>query len=324
MNVSERTLELEFADVAIRREAREILAGLNGAQKTVSPKYFYDDRGSQLFERICALPEYYLTRTEIKIMRQYANEMAAGIGEAASVIEFGIGSGTKTKLLLRSLQDPVAFIPVDISARHLARTSRELGDEFPSIEMLPVAADFTRPISLPEPARPSSRNLVYFPGSTIGNFKIEAAAQLLGVMRAMAGDNGALLIGIDLKKDPAVLHRAYNDREGVTAEFNRNLLTRLNRDFGADFDTRRFEHQAVYDEAAGRIEMRLVSSERQKVTIAGHTIEFQKGEYLLTEYSHKYGLAEFIEVAQAAGFEFRRSWQDSKEWFGILLFDSRR
>lgn len=302
--------------------ADEILRGLRLPQKTVSPKYFYDERGSALFERICELPEYYLTRTEISIMRKHLHEMASSIGPRANVIEFGIGSGLKTQLLLEHLDEPVAFVPVDISAEHLAGTVDELRGHFPGIEMLPVAADFTRPFPVPCPAQKPDRNLVYFPGSTIGNFEPDKALELLRVMRSEAGDDGLLLIGIDLKKDPGVLHAAYNDSEGVTAAFNLNLLVHLNRDFAANFDIENFRHQAVYDQGEGRIEMRLVSQCDQTVNIAGEQVAFVSGEHILTEYSHKHSVQEFIKMAQMAGFRPVKSWQDSRQWFGILLFES--
>lgn len=303
------------------RELDEILRGLRQPQKTISPKFFYDERGSELFKRICELPEYYLTRTELAIMQEHLPAMSAAVGSRANVIGFGIGAGLKTRLLLESLDQPVAFIPVDISAEHLAETAKELDRDFPGLEILPVAADFTRPFPVPSPTLPAARNLAYFPGSTIGNFPPAQALELLEVMRSEAGDDGLLLIGIDLKKDPDVLHRAYNDSEGVTAAFNLNLLRRLNRESGADFDLAAFRHRAVYDEDQGRIEMRLESAADQSVTIGGERIDFSAGEYILTEYSHKYSVEDFAARAAMAGFELREYWRDPKQWFGILLFD---
>jgi L-histidine N-alpha-methyltransferase len=302
-------------------ELAEILSGLSSPQKCISPKYFYDERGSRLFDRICNLPEYYLTRTEIGIMRRHAGDMASVIGPGASVIEFGIGSGLKTKLLLDALHDPVAFVPVDISAEHLAGTADELAIEFPDIEMLPVTADFTQPFSVPVPSREAERHLVYFPGSTIGNFENGQAVELLDVMRRQAGDGGALLIGLDLKKESKVIENAYNDSENITAEFNLNVLHHLNRAFGADFDPDAFSHEAVYDENAGRVEMRLVSESDQQVSLGSRDIEFETGEPIVTEYSHKYDKEAFMEMAGEAGFRLNRDWQDSNRWFCIQLYD---
>lgn len=302
-------------------EVLELLDGLKQEQKTVSPKYFYDKRGSELFDRICALPEYYLTRTEIEIMRLHAADMASEIGPGVGVVEFGIGSGLKTELLLEALISPVSFVPVDISKKHLEQAAEALAQRFPAIEVRPLAADFTQPFSVPRTSAEPERNLVYFPGSTIGNFEPEAALDLLRVMHEQAGKEGLLLIGIDLVKDRDVLLQAYNDRQGVTAQFNLNLLKRLNRDFGARFDCDRFRHEAVYDETRNRIEMRLVSLARQRVEVAGETVYFEKGEHLLTEYSHKYRIDDFRALAREAGFRWRCAWCDRRNWFAVLLFD---
>jgi L-histidine N-alpha-methyltransferase len=302
-------------------ELAEIIAGLSLPKKMISPKYFYDERGSKLFEQICELPEYYLTRTEIGIMQSYMDEIAREIGRNVSVIEYGIGSGLKTRILLENLHDPVAFIPIDISSEHLAESCRDLAVRFPLIEILPVAADFTRPVPIPAANRTARRNLVYFPGSTIGNFEPKAALELLQVMRQEAGHGGALLIGVDLKKDPQMIRNAYNDSSGVTAEFNLNLLHHLNREFGSDFDLEGFRHAAVYNESSGRIEMRLVSQREQDVTLGKHRFHFVKGEEIITEYCHKFSLSGFCELASDAGFRHVKTWLDSNRWFSIQLFD---
>jgi dimethylhistidine N-methyltransferase len=304
-------------------EVRELLAGLSREQKSVSPKYFYDKRGSELFDRICALPEYYLTRTEIEIMRMHAGDMARQIGPGAGVIEFGIGSGLKTELLLEALESPASFVPVDISEKHLAQTAEALSLRFPALEVRPVTADFTQRFAIPGTAAEPRRNLVYFPGSTIGNFASETALGLLRIMREKAGAKGQLLIGIDLVKPRDDLLRAYNDSQGVTAQFNLNLLECLNREFGANFKCDNFRHEAIYDEKHDRIEMRLVSLARQQVELAGKTVEFDQGERLRTEFSHKYRVQDFREMASKAGFKWRDGWFDRRKWFAVLLFESR-
>jgi len=302
-------------------EIAEIVAGLNLPQKMISPKYFYDERGSKLFERICELPEYYLTRTEIGIMESSMNDITHAIGRHASVIEYGIGSGLKTRILLENLDDPVAFIPIDISPEHLAESALTLAKRFPLIEILPVTADFTRPVPIPVPGRTPARKLVYFPGSTIGNFEPEAALGLLNVMHEEAGPGGALLIGADLKKDRQIIENAYNDSEGVTAEFNLNVLRRLNREFGTDFDLDAFRHMANYNDSSGRIEMCLVSQRDQEVTLGEHHFSFTEGEKIITEYCHKFSLEGFRELALAAGFRHVKTWLDANSWFSIQLYE---
>jgi len=302
-------------------EIAEIVAGLNLPQKMISPKYFYDEKGSKLFEQICELPEYYLTRTEIGIMESRMNEIARAIGRHVSVIEYGIGSGLKTQILLENLDDPVAFIPIDISPEHLAESCQNLAERFPQIEILPVTADFTRPVPIPVPGRTAARKLVYFPGSTIGNFEPEAALGLLNVMHEEAGPGGALLIGVDLKKDCKIIENAYNDSEGITAEFNLNVLRRLNREFATDFDIDAFRHMAIYNDSSGRIEMCLVSQRDQEVTLGEHRFSFTAGEKIITEYCHKFSLEGFRELASAAGFEHVTTWQDANRWFSIQLYE---
>ena len=314
----------EFQESSYQNDLAEILEGLSQNPKKISPKFFYDETGSRLFEAICELPEYYPTRTEIAIMREHLPEMAEHIGPGAHVIEFGIGSGLKTKLLLEALDQPVAFAPVDISAEHLADTVEALAKDFPGIEMLPVAADFSRPFPQPEPSRKADRNLVYFPGSTIGNFEPEAALELLRVMHHEAGPDGGMLIGLDLRKDRETLERAYNDSAGVTAEFNLNLLHHLNREFGSDFDTNAFRHLAFYNDSEGRIEMHLVSEMNQSVSLAGREFQIVDGEHIITEYSHKYTPEGFGEMAVNAGFTVERLWTDPQHWFGIMYCSRRQ
>lgn len=301
----------------VNGEQNELLAGLTRTQKTVSPKFFYDETGSRLFDEICRQPEYYPTRTEIDILRRHAGEMATLIGPQASVIEFGSGSSIKTRLLLAKLLDPAAYIPVDISREHLALAAEKLATDFPEIEVLPVCADFTHPVALPTPSRPAACNVVFFPGSTLGNFSVDEAIDLMRVMREQADDDGALLIGIDLAKPREIVEPAYNDAAGVTAEFNLNLLRRLNREYDADFELPAFEHEAVYDETEQRIEMRLVSLERQSVRIAGTDIDLDAGEYIVTEHSHKYSPGQFADMAKDAGFISCQAWTDANNLFSV-------
>jgi L-histidine N-alpha-methyltransferase len=304
-------------DDTYEKDLAEIVEGLSREQKALSPKFFYDERGSALFEAICDLPEYYPTRTELAIMREHIGAMSDRVGPRASVIEFGSGSSLKTRILLQHLHCPAAYVPVDISRDHLVAAAEGLARDFPTIEILPVAADFTHSFPLPSPRVPPERNLVYFPGSTIGNFAPGAALDLLRVMHEEAGENGALLIGIDLKKDPAVLHRAYNDSAGVTAEFNRNMLRRLNREFGADFDLSAFRHRAIWNDADGRIEMHLVSQRRQTVHVGGREFGFEPDEFIVTEHSHKYSPLQFSAMAKRAGFRVTESWTDPNRWFSV-------
>jgi L-histidine Nalpha-methyltransferase len=294
-----------------------ILAGLQADRKRLSPKYFYDQRGSELFERICQLPEYYPTRTELGIMRSHRAAIAAAVGARACVIEFGSGSSVKIRLLLDILGDVVAYVPVEISGDYLKGVAGSLAADFPDIEIRPVCADFTQPFELPKLQRPARRRVAYFPGSTIGNFEPADALEVLRVMRRQVGDDGALLIGVDLQKDPAILERAYNDAAGVTAEFNLNLLRRLNRELGANFELARFRHRADYNAGAGRIEMYLISERAQQVRLGGETIDFAAGERILTEYSHKYTLQGFADLARDAALRVECVWTDDNGLFSV-------
>ena len=295
----------------------EILAGLRLPEKMISPKYFYDERGSQLFDEITHLPEYYPTETELGIMLDNMPEICDMIGKKASLIEYGSGSSRKTRALLDSLQQPAAYVPVDISEDHLLLSAEKIRSEHPGLEVLPVVADFTRPFDLPDPSIMPRRNIVYFPGSTIGNFTKDGAQELLGFMHQEAGADGAMLIGVDLRKDPAIIERAYNDSAGVTAEFNLNMLTHLNREFGFDFDVSAFSHSAHYDADAGRMEIRLISAKSQVVRSGNERIEIDDGEAILTEYSHKYTLEGFAKMAERAGFEVRKVWTDPDDLFSV-------
>jgi len=303
--------------VNLSDDINEIHAGLSQQQKSISSKFFYDHAGSRLFDAICELPEYYPTRTELGIMRANIQEIANLIGQHASLIEFGSGSSLKTKVLLEHVQNLAAYVPVDISQNHLLLAAERIRADFPAIEVLPVVADFTQTFRLPTPKTMPTRNIVYFPGSTIGNFSRDAARELLAVMHHEAGEDGALVIGVDLQKDKSVLVRAYNDSRGVTAEFNLNILRRLNNEFDATFDVEQFSHRAIYNEDAERIEMYLDSRSDQSASVGGEQFYFAKGESILTEHSHKYTLDGFADLALAAGFMVEKVWMDRKQLFSV-------
>jgi dimethylhistidine N-methyltransferase len=295
---------------------QDVIAGLGRRPKALPCKYFYDARGAELFDQITALDVYYPTRTEVAIMRGHAREMAALIGRRARLVELGSGSSTKTRILLDNLVDLDAYVPVDISHEYLGPAVESLARQYPWLSIVPVCADYSRPFHLPSRAR-AERTTVYFPGSTIGNFQPSEARQFLKVVAGLCRPRGGLLIGVDLKKDPLVLNRAYNDEQGVTAAFNLNLLARINRELFADFDLARFRHHAFYDEREGRIEMQLVSTARQVVHIAGKAFDFAEGESISTEYSYKYTIEEFRRLAADAGFLPSRVWTDERKLFSV-------
>lgn len=302
----------------------DVLQGLKKEPKELSPVWFYDELGSFLFDNICELPEYYITRTELQIMHGQASEMAHVIGPEAALIEFGSGTSMKTRLLLDRLESPIAYVPVDISREHLFTAAGSLAKDYPNLHIVPVCADFTQHFELPNFVRTAPRRVVYFPGSTIGNFEPRQARKLLVHMRELVGKNGAVLIGIDLRKDPQVLERAYADAAGVTAEFNINALRHLNRELGTNFDLDAFDHLAVWVEDASRIEMHLVSKRDQVVQIGGEKIRFERGEHLRTEYCHKYTLDTFSELAATAGLAVKRVWTDANRMFSVQLLEPVR
>jgi len=299
----------------------DVLEGLRKHPKELSPVWFYDEAGSSLFDSICELPEYYITRTELEIMRLHAAEMAAAIGPEAALIELGSGTSLKTRLLLAQLDSPSVYVPVDISREHLLDAAGAIAREYPDLRVAPVCADFTAPFQLPPHVASSRRRVVYFPGSTIGNFEADKARALLARMRQIVGRNGAALIGADLRKARDVLERAYDDRAGVTAEFNRNALRHLNRKVGADFDLDAFDHLAVWVEDMSRIEMHLVSKADQRVHIGNETVAIRRGEHLHTEYCHKYTLESFAALAASAGFDVARVWMDPDRKFSVQLLE---
>ena len=295
----------------------EVIAGLSAPEKTLPCKLFYDERGSGLFDRICELDEYYVTRVENALMAEHAVEMADVIGPGCLLIEYGAGSSTKIRALLDHLWEPAAFVPVDISGEHLVRSTDALKRSYPRVEINPVVADFTAPFKVPAPSIKPSRNVVYFPGSTIGNFEHGVALDLLRVMRHEARGNGALLIGVDLQKDAAIIDNAYNDSQGITAEFNLNILRHLNQVYAADFDLDEFSHDAQYDAAEGRVVIHLVSTRDQVLHIGETRIDIAHGEKILTEYSHKYTLQGFAEMAGQADFRVEKVWADAEDLFSV-------
>ena len=298
----------------------DVVAGLSQRPRTLPCKYFYDERGAELFGKICETPEYYVTRTELRILKQNAVEMAEALGSGVELIGFGTGAGTKTRLLLEKLTAPVAYLPVDISREQLLDSSAVFSQLFPSVEILPVCADYLQPLQLPVPLRKPQRIVVYFPGSTIGNFEPHDAEKFLRRIARLCGQGGALLIGVDLQKDPAIIERAYNDAAGVTAEFNLNLLVRANRDLGATFRLSQWRHQADYNASEGRIEMFLISQADQTVHIGGREFQFLVGEKITTEFSYKHTPSGFSAIAATAGFQFQRLWTDEEQLFGVFYF----
>ena len=297
----------------------DVLAGLSARPRALPSKYFYDARGSALFECITRQPEYYLTRTELELLPRVLPEIAAQVGPQARVVEYGSGSGRKTRLLLQALEEVVAYTPVEISRTALLDSIRALAVDFPAIEMLPVCADFTVLPPLPPPQRPARRTLLFFPGSTLGNFTEAAAVSILRGMRQAMGPQGLALIGIDLDKDPDVIEAAYNDAAGVTAAFTLNLLARLNREIDSDFDLSGFVHRARYAAAWRRIETSLVSRHAQVVHVAGQAFAFERDEAMHVEYSHKYDDAQFAAMAAAAGLRVCGAWDAPARMFGLRL-----
>ncbi|MGZ5181231.1 MAG: L-histidine N(alpha)-methyltransferase [Ramlibacter sp.] len=293
---------------------QDLQRALAAPPHAISPKYFYDAEGSRLFDRICELPEYYPTRTERAILAGFAAEIAECTGTGGDLVEFGAGSCSKVRLLLDALR-PRRYVPIDISTEHLEQAAAQLEREHPGLLVLPLAADYTAAVRLPPPLAGAPR-IGFFPGSTIGNFTPAEALQFLrGAARLLRG--GGLLLGADLVKDPALLHAAYNDAQGVTAAFNLNLLARAKRELGADFDLQRFWHSAFYNAAQQRIEMHLVSRERQDVTVGGQVYTLQEGEALHTENSYKFGIDGLRALATQAGFRPGPVWTDPQRLFSV-------
>lgn len=296
--------------------ARDLVECFSGRPRVISPKYFYDVEGSRLFDRICELPEYYPTRTERAILKAHAHDIAAEVGEGAEIVEFGAGSCDKVRLILDALDRPLRFRPVDISAAHLNAAAASLRRDYPGLDVQPLAADYTQRLLLPA-CEPGVRRVGFFPGSTLGNFTPDEALSFL----KMAGEvlrGGGLLLGVDLVKEPQLLHAAYNDSQGVTAAFNLNLLARANRELGTTFNLANFSHYAFYNPSHRRVEMHLVSRRRQMVLLGEQEFELEEGETLHTENSHKFTMADLRALAAAAGFRVGPAWMDQRRWFGVL------
>ncbi|HET9597197.1 MAG TPA: L-histidine N(alpha)-methyltransferase [Anaeromyxobacteraceae bacterium] len=307
------------APAADPREAfvADLVAGLSRRPKEIPCKWLYDARGSHLFEQICDLPEYYPTRTELGIMEAHVRAMAALVGPGCALVEYGAGSGLKTRLLLQHLAAPAAYVPVDISPAALADASARLARTFPDLLLRPVCGDFTVPLALPLGDLEARRRAVFFPGSTVGNFHKPEMVAFLAMVARQCGPGGGLLIGVDLRKERAILEAAYDDARGVTAAFDLNVLVRANREAGADFRLDRWRHEARWDERAGRVEMHLVATSPQQVHVGGHAFFIDDGESIWTESSYKYGLREFAALAALAGWRSERVWTDERAWFSV-------
>ncbi len=293
----------------------EVIRGLGRRPRTLPPKLFYDERGSVLFNAICELPEYYLTRTETAIIERNLDEIAALAGPDCVLLELGSGSGRKARPVIERLQ-PRTYVPLDISREHLLAASTEVADEFPWLEIRATCIDYTTDLILPF-ILPACRRVAFFPGSTIGNFEPHDATRFLESIRRMVGVGGAIIIGVDTKKEAHMLDAAYNDSCGITAEFNKNILHRINRDLGAKFICDQFEHDAFYNEPRGRVEMHLVSTVHQVVGFKNIRFVFEKGETIHTENSYKYTTDEFVAIATAAGFSSSRIWSDDANKFSV-------
>jgi len=300
----------------------EVLEGLTQHQKQLPAKFFYDERGSELFEQITYLEEYYPTRTERAIMQDNINEIAELVGPQAMLVELGSGSSSKTRMLLEQLDELAAYIPVDISDEYLLKVVNQLRMEYPKISIIPVFADYTTAFEIPNLGDSYRQQVVFFPGSTIGNFRPQTARSFLQTLADITDEDSDMLIGVDLKKDPQVLEKAYNDEQGITAKFNKNMLARINRELDANFDVDRFKHHAFYNEEQSRIEMHLVSQLDQIVTIAGQDIQFTEGESIHTENSYKYSLDEFKELV-SEWYEVEQVWTDEQQYFSIQFLTKK-
>lgn len=311
-------LLLDRAELDDRAEFREaVLSGLSAMPRAIPAKFLYDSRGSALFDAICELPEYYLTRTETEILRQCAGEIASLAGPGCALIEYGSGSSVKSRLLIEAMRDLEAYVPVDISRQHLDATAARLRRDYPGLRVEPVSADYMTLARLPVDLG-GARRIGFFPGSTIGNLTPEEARAFLRRARSLLGESGAMVLGADLKKDPRRLHDAYNDAAGVTAQFTLNLLRRMNRELDANFDLSAFAHEAFYNPVEGRIEIYFRSLRPQTVTVAGRSFAFAEGERVHTEYSYKYDDAGIEQLARSAGFTIARTWTDPARLFAVV------
>lgn len=300
----------------------EVLAGLRKTNKELPGTLLYDERGSQLFDRICEQPEYYLTRTELGIMQQYIGEMVALLGEDVALVEYGSGSSLKTTILLDHLPQLACYIPIDISKEHLLQAAAKLAKQYPQLEILPVCADYSQPFHLPTPSKPAARYVAYYPGSTISHFYPAEAVAFLAQVRQVCGPDSRLLIGVDLKKDAKIIEPAYNDQAGYSRAFTNNILTHINRRFGANFAPEHFAHQAFFNAQQGRVEFYLASQQLQNVYLDGEAIAFGAGERINLAYSYKYTLAEFGELAAKAGWHVARVWTDAQQLFSVQCLNA--
>ena len=300
--------------------ADEVLAGLTSDPKRLSPKYFYDTQGSELFEQITELDEYYLTRTEIELFDHVLPDVNKALGDDICLIEYGSGSSRKIRKLLEVIS-PQAYVPVDISREHLVANARELHDDFPQMHVYPICADITQPLKLPDEVA-DQRKVAFFPGSSIGNFDPHAATEFLHNVRRTVGAGGEMLVGVDRKKEVGVLEAAYNDESGVTAAFNLNILAHINRRLEADFSLKQFVHTARYNQTLGCMQMFLCSQAEQTVNVLREQVEFSSGEELHTENSYKYHPKEFAQLAASANFRVARDWTDAREWFSLFLLEA--
>lgn len=311
------TVDLHDLEPDTATFASDVTAGLRQSPRTVPCKYLYDERGSQLFDEICELDEYYPTRTEIAIMRKYAEDIATTIGERCLLIEYGSGSSIKIRLLLDHLKDLAGYVPLDISRDHLVRCAQQLACDYPHVEIFPICADYTEEIELPQTVKEVKQRAAYFPGSTIGNFHKPDAKVFLERVAQVVGPGGGFLIGVDLKKDVATMEAAYNDKRGITAEFNYNLIDRMKRDIDANIDRKDFVFRATWNPDESRIESHLISKRRQTLTVGSESFDLDENERIRTECSYKYTLEEFAELAREVGFEVRKVWTDPEELFSV-------
>jgi L-histidine Nalpha-methyltransferase len=319
LQIKSTSAPITFYDLYPPRENQlfEVLGALQRSPKSISPKYFYDETGSNLFQEITQLEEYYLTRTEIQILKEYSQKIASLFGRDCTLIEYGCGSSNKIEILLNTLPNTTTYVAIDISRKHLLDLSQNLSQSHPLLDILAICADFTMHLDLPLSETDSGNKIVFFPGSSIGNFDPPEARHFLSNILKTVGRDGGLLIGVDLKKERSILEAAYNDAHGITARFNLNLLRRINQECEADFDLQQFRHQAFYNEALSRIEMHLVSLIDQEVHLGGKRISFKKDETIHTENSYKYHIEEFQQLAREVGWNPMKVWTDPNNYFSL-------
>jgi len=309
-------MSAQIQDILHNETLDDVINGLSKPQKSLPSKLFYDERGSQLFDEICELEEYYPTRTEIKIMSDNIEEIASYIGDDCLLVELGSGSSVKIRLLIDHLPTLVAYVPVDISSDHLLKSAENLKADHEQLVVYPLVADYTKDFTLPIINEPFKTIDAFYPGSSIGNFTHEEARSFLNRIAKTCGKGSGLLIGVDMKKDKNILNAAYNDKKNVTSDFNLNVLNHLNYLLAADFNLKKFKHHAFYNEEFGRIEMHLVSTENQNVRIENYSFSFEKDETILTEYSYKYSLEDFKQIASRI-YEVEKVWVDDKNLFSV-------